>query len=190
VLKNSNDLKSTTSGLMLGGSNVYSFVHHVHDLKTPVHKYFDIGIKPTNLPPELKDKAFIAYCGKNNVMTNCGGTWKNEMLTTKARSLGDYCIMIDNTPPTITPIRFNANMAGYSRMAFKIRDDIPTMEKGADLKYKATVDGQWILMEYDLKYDLLSYDFDERVAKGKHNFSLEVTDDRGNQTVFERSFTR
>jgi hypothetical protein len=75
-------------------------------------------------------------------------------------------------------------------MTFKIKDDIPTTGKAADLKYKATVDGQWILMEYDLKKDLINYRFDDRVSKGKHEFRLEVTDDRGNQTVYERSFTR
>ncbi len=171
-------------------SNVYSYVHHIHDLKTPVHKFLDISIKPENLPAEMRDKAFIAYCGKGNIMINCGGKWKDGMLTTKIRSLGDYCIMVDETPPTITPIRFSASMAGYSRMTFKIKDDIPTTGKASDLKYKATVDGQWILMEYDLKKDLINYRFDDRVSKGKHEFRLEVTDDRGNQTVYERSFTR
>jgi hypothetical protein len=115
-------------------SNVYSSIHQIHDMKTPVHRYFDISIKPTNLPPELKDKAYIAYCGENNQMANCGGKWKDGMLKTKTRSLGDYCIMVDKNPPKITPIRFNPNMAGYSRMTFKIKDDIPTMGKGADLK--------------------------------------------------------
>ena len=81
-------------------------------------------------------------------------------------------------------------MAGYSRMTFKIKDDIPTTGKGAGLKYKATVDGQWVLMIYDLKKDLITYWFDEHVAKGKHNFRLEVTDDRGNQAVYEKVFTR
>jgi len=171
-------------------SNVYSSVHHVHDMKTPVHKYFDIEIKPINLPPELKGKAYTAYCGGNNEMINCGGKWKNGMLKAKVRSLGDYCIMVDKTPPKITPIRFSANMVGYSRMTFKIKDDIPTMGKGAGLKYKATVDGQWVLMKYDLKKDLITYWFDDHVAKGKHNFRLEVTDDRGNQAVYERVFTR
>ncbi len=171
-------------------SNVYSSVHHVHDMKTPVHRYYDIGIKPSNLPPELKSKAFIAYCGKDNQMMNCGGKWKNGMLKTKARSLGDYCIMVDKTPPKITPVRFSSNMAGYSRMTFKIKDDIAVTDKGKDLKFKATVDGQWILMEYDLKKDLINYWFDDRIEKGKHEFRLEVTDDRGNQSVFERTFTR
>ena len=171
-------------------SSVYSLVHHVHDRKTPVHRYFDITIKPANLPDSLRNKAYIAYCGDNNQMINCGGKWKNGMLKTKARSLGDYCIMVDQNAPKITPIRFSSNMAGYSRMTFKIKDDIPTMGKGAGLKYRATIDGQWILMEYDLKKDLITYWFDDQVAKGKHDFRLVVTDDRGNSTVYERTFTR
>jgi len=170
--------------------NVYSSVHRVHDMKTPVHRYFDISIKPCDLPQDLKNKAFIAYRGKGNAISNCGGKWKGEMLSAKVRSLGNYCIMIDNTPPKITPIRFSSNMAGYSRMTFRIKDNIPTMGKGASLKYKATVDGKWILMEYDIKTNLITYWFDDRIAKGKHDFRLELTDDRGNQSVYERTFTR
>ena len=185
-----NNLYMNYSASKDASSKVYSSVHHVHNLKTPVHKYIDIAIKPTNLPPELKDKAFIAYRGKGNAMANCGGKWKDGMLSTDIRSLGDYCIMVDNIPPTITPIRFSANMAGYSRMTFRIRDNIKTTGKGNELKYKATVDDQWILVEFDSKTNLLNYRFDERISKGKHNFILEVTDDRGNQTVYERTFTR
>ena len=50
--------------------NVYSSVHHIHNFKTPVHKYFNIGLKPIGLPEELRDKAFIAYCQKNGRMEN------------------------------------------------------------------------------------------------------------------------
>ncbi len=171
-------------------NNVYSLVHHIHDLTTPVHKNFDVSIKPANLPEDFKSKAFVAYCGKNNVVSNCGGTWKNGMLTTKTRSLGDYCIMVDNTPPTITPQKFSTNMSGYNRMTFTIKDDIPTMGQAKNLRYKATIDGQWILMEYDLKNNLLVYRFDGSEAPGKHTFRLEVTDDRGNTAVFEKEFTR
>ena len=39
-------------------SNVYSSVHHLHDYKTPVHKYFDIAIKPLSLPPGIERQSF------------------------------------------------------------------------------------------------------------------------------------
>ncbi len=169
---------------------VFSPVYHLHNYKTPVHKYFDLAIQPDLIPVELRDKAFIAYCGKSQEMQNCGGKWENGKLVAKVRAFGDYCVMVDTKAPSITPVTFKSNLKGYSRMTFKIKDNFPTTGRAADLKYKATVDGQWILMEYDAKNDLLIHRFDGQIAAGKHDFRLEVSDDRGNTKVFERSFTR
>ncbi len=171
-------------------SNIYSAVHTIHHYKTPVHRYFEIGIRPTILPDELRPKAFIAYCGKGNRIVNYGGKWENGMLKTKARILGDYCIMVDQTPPVIQPVDFQENMQGYNRMTFKISDDIPAGGYARGLSYKATIDGRWILMEYDEKNDLITYRFEDDLKPGSHELSLVVTDSQSNRTVFSRSFTR
>lgn len=170
--------------------NVYSLVYHIHDYKTPVHRYYDLGISPTNIPDELRSKAFVAYCGKDQEMLNCGGQWQGDKLTAKVRSLGDYCIMVDQKAPTITPITFRSNMKGYSKMTFKIKDNFDTTGKAKGMSYKATVDGRWILMEYDSKNDLLIHRFDKTIGSGKHVLKLVVTDNRGNERVLERTFTR
>ena len=170
--------------------DVYSLVYHLHDFKTPVHKYYDLSIKPDQLPEGARDKAFIAYCGKDHEMLNCGGAWKNGMLYAKVRSLGDYCVMIDRKPPKITPVSFRSNMKGFSKLSFKITDNFQVTGKGKDLRYEATVDDRWILMEYDAKNDLIFHRFDGTITAGKHNLRLIVTDDRGNKTVFEKTFTR
>ena len=171
-------------------SNVYSAVQHVHDYETPVHKYYDLAIRPTNLPDHLRDKAFIAYCQPNEKVISCGGEWKDGRLQTKVRDLGDFYIMVDETPPTIKPDKFQTNMKGYSRMTFKIKDNFETARNIEYLDYRATVDGQWILMTYDAKNDLLTHRFDDKIKAGTHQFKLVVTDSRGNEKVFEREFKR
>jgi len=171
-------------------SGVYSSVHQVHNFKTPVHRYFDIAIQPFGLPENLRDKAFIAYCGKSKQPQNCGGTWKDGKLQAKVRDFGNYCIMVDLSAPTIKPKRFQSNMRGLSTMTFKVNENFNTARNVNAIKYKATVDGEWILMEYDSKNDLLIYRFDGSIAKGKHTLRLEVSDDRGNERVFEKTFTR
>ena len=171
-------------------SNIYSFVHHIHDFKTPIHKYFDISIEPQSIPVNLQDKAFIAYCGKNNSVTNCGGTWKEGKLKSKVRSFGDYCIMIDNVSPSIQPVAFKSNMRGYNKMTFKIKDNFGTAGNVSGLKFRAIIDGRWALMEYDSKKDLIIHRFDKDFATGTHQLRLTVEDNRGNETVFERSFLK
>lgn len=168
--------------------DVYSTVHHIHHAKVPIHKYFDLAIRPKQMPTENLDNYFIALCGKDNQVTNCGGEWKDGMLRNKVRDLGDYCIMADATPPKIEPKRFNSNMRGYRQMSFKITDNIPTARNVSGLQYTATINDQWILMEFDAKKDLLTHRFDDRTTRGEHRFQLIVTDACGNETVFERTF--
>ncbi len=105
----------------------YSHVHHIHNYRTPIHKYFDVGIRPTvSIPAELKPKVFVAYCQGGDVW-NCGGQWNEGLLRARVRALGDYCIMVDEKAPVVTPIAFANNMRGYNKMKFKVTDDVETM---------------------------------------------------------------
>ncbi|MCB0527781.1 MAG: M23 family metallopeptidase [Saprospiraceae bacterium] len=169
--------------------SAYSSTYHLHDSRTPVHRYFEIGIKPRNLPAELRNKAIIAKCqGKRP--DNCGGSWRGDFLVTKVRELGDYCVMIDNTPPTITPVVFSADMRKKNTMSFRIRDNLDVNGSADGLSYRGTVDGKWVLFEYDRKRDRITHTFDGRIGRGQHQLRLVVKDDRGNEAIFERSFTR
>ena len=168
----------------------YSHVHHLHNYRTPIHKYFDIGIRPTtSIPAELKPKVFVAYCQGGDVW-NCGGKWKDGLLRARVRALGDYCIMADEKAPVITPIAFGYNMRGYNKMKFKVTDNVATMGPVRAISYDAWVDGNWILMEYDKKDDMLIYEFDERVGEGDHILKLVVKDAVGNETVYQKDFIR
>lgn len=171
-------------------SNLYSPIHHVHDYKTPVHRYYRLWISPAGLPDHLKDKAFIAYCQPDDKIISCGGKWEDGRLTAKVRDLGDFSILVDQEPPTIKPVKFSSNMSGYNRMSFKVTDNFKTAPNVEMIHYNAYLDGEWILMEYDAKNDLLTHRFDKRLSKGEHQVRLVVTDDRGNESVFERNFKR
>lgn len=166
----------------------FSAVHHIHASTVPVHRYFDISIKADAIPAGLREKAFIAYCEKDNAYTNCGGKWQNGFLKSRARALGDYCIMVDDQAPTIQPIAFRADMRGYNKMTFKIRDNFNTAGNVRGLSYRATIDGQWVLMEYDAKNDLLIHRFDGKFGSGEHRLLLEVWDSLNNRKTLERKF--
>lgn len=168
---------------------VYSAVHHVHDYKTPVHQYYDIAIRPLALPEEKRDQAFIAYCDQRNRVYNCGGVWKDGMLHAQVRDLGDFSIMVDERPPSIKPVRFQSNMRGQSRMVFEVRDNYRTARNVDGLRYRARLNGEWILMEYDKKNHRLTHYFDGRFDPGQYELVLEVWDVVGNRSVWQRSFS-
>jgi hypothetical protein len=170
-------------------NGVYSSMHHLHDANTPVHKYFEISIRPRNLPPELRAKAVIANCNEGRP-DNCGGAWRGDYVVTKVRQFGDYCVMVDKDPPTISPVVFDSDMRKKSTMAFRIRDNFAVSGDADHLTYRGTVDGQWILFEYDRKRDRLTHTFDGRINQGRHLLRLSVKDDRGNEAVFEKEFVR
>ena len=168
---------------------IYSAIHHVHDYKTPVHKYIDIAIQPGTIPDYLRPKAFIAYIDQDGDIVNYGGVWEDGMLKAKVRDLGDFCIMVDEERPKIIPGYFKSNLKGASRMTFKMMDNYGTSGNTRRVQYRATVDGQWILMEYDAKNDLLFHRFDGRIPPGNHQLRIEVWDSRNNVAVLERAFS-
>lgn len=169
--------------------DIYSPIHHVHKNSIPVHKYFSIKLKGS-VPDSLKKKAFIAYCSSSGGITSYGGTWQGDWLTSRSQSLGDYCIMVDNTPPVISPVRYQLDMTNWEKMTFKIQDDFPTGKGQSGLKYRGRIDGQWRLFEFDAKNDLLIHRFDERTGSGSHQLEISVTDNRKNTKTFTSTFKK
>lgn len=171
------------------GARTFSNMHHVQNKLTPVQRYYEIDIKPFDLPAQLKNKAVIAKCGDGKP-DNCGASWKGEFLMTKVREFGDYCVMIDTTPPTVMPIVFNKDMRKNATMAFRISDNMAINGLADGLYFRGTIDGKWVLFEYDKKRARITYNFDEHVGRGEHKVRIIVRDDRENEGSFERSFLR
>ena len=118
------------------------------------------------------------------------GQWKDGKIQTRVGSFGDYAVMIDTVPPTIKPEDFQYNLQARKSINFKAADDIGRSGTARGLRYKATIDGKWVLLSYDLKYDRFTHRFDDNLAPGEHTFRLEITDDRDNVAVFEKPFIR
>ena len=168
--------------------NLFSAIHSIHEPLTPIFGTYTLAIRPTLIPEHLRDKAFIARCSEDNRISNCGGTWEGDLLEARVGSFGDYAVMIDTVPPTISPENFRADLQGRKSANFKATDDIGYSGQARGLRYRATIDDQWILMTYDLKYDRFTCHFPDDLATGEHTLRLEITDDRGNMGVFEEGF--
>lgn len=167
----------------------YSAVHQIHDEYVPVHQPFIIKIRPNRpIPDSLKSKATIARCSGLYQASGVTSNWdaEGQFLEGKTRSFGDYCIMLDTLAPTIKPSRFKENMSSYDEMTFKVSDDLSGIAS-----YEAYVDGEWILLAYDLKTRRLIYDFENgKIARGSHHLKLIVKDEKENVAVFEQDFVR
>lgn len=170
-------------------SDIYSLMHLLQDERTPVHSYFNIKLLPNRLPDRLRSKAVVANCNEGRP-DNCGGSWQGDWLCARTRSFGNYCIMADTVPPRISPVGFSADMRRKSAISFRIFDNFAVAGEAENLQFKGTIDGKWVLFEYDKKSNRLTYTFDEHVGKGSHVVRLAVSDDRGNENVYEGKFLR
>jgi hypothetical protein len=109
-------------------------------------------------------------------------------LTARAKYLGHYTLGIDDENPKIKTINFKNGswISNYRYLKIKISDQISGIKN-----YRATINGQWILMEYDTKTQTLTHDFNDKIITDtKNNLKIIVTDNVGNSTTFETTFYR
>ena len=146
--------------------------------------YFSISIRAVGLPDELKDKALIAYKNSGGGISVRGSKWNGDMLSAQTREFGSYFIVVDTTPPKITPINIlkGKNMHALKTITVAIRDNLSGI---AD--YHGYLDGKWQLMEMD-KSSVLRMALPSGLAAGEHTFKLIVTDDRNNKSEYSVNF--
>ncbi|GMT45379.1 MAG: peptidase M23 [bacterium] len=158
-------------------------VFAVHNRFVAAQKYFSLRITADSLAPSLKKKTYIAYAPDTKADYSwVGGTWNGNIIGVETRNLGDYTLMADTIPPFIKPVNFGngAKVTGKHSLRVIIED------KQSGIKdYRPTLNGRWILMEYDVKTNTLTYHFDSMLKKGKNEFRLIVHDNVGNESVFK-----
>ncbi|MBP6173036.1 MAG: M23 family metallopeptidase [Saprospiraceae bacterium] len=157
----------------------------------PVHKIFDIKMRPNRtIPDHLKPKCFIAAKRGNQIINTGRSKWEDDQLISSYRQLTYFSIMVDTIPPSIIPITFRTDMTNKRSMSFKLSDNLTTPAKVENLKYNAYVDGQWVLMEYDKKSQSIRHEFESWLGKGKHELLISAVDERGNSRNYHASFIR
>ncbi len=166
----------------------FSKVYHVHDKYTPLQKAFTLRIKPKNIDDDLHSKLLIAGLDKRNKAFARGGEFKNGYVEIKNREFGIYFVSLDTISPTIHPVNFkngSYDLSSRKYLRFTVKDDFSGISK-----YRGTIDGKWVLFEYDPKYSRLQYTLDgERIGKGKdHELELKVTDQKNNEKIFRMKF--
>jgi hypothetical protein len=170
-----------------GNTGMYPDIYQIHNKYTPLHKAYDLLIKPNKVPPGKATKLLIVQMGDNFKKIPVSSTWDNGYIVAKPSSFGSFYVGIDTIPPIINLIGFNsgANLAVRTELKIKISDDFSGIKA-----YEPVIDGKWALFEFDQKNNLLIYRFDpKRIQKGsKHNLSLRVTDNRENVSTLTCEF--
>ena len=166
----------------------YSAVHRVHNKYTALQSFCTLAIKPKMVSEKLKDKLLIARSGnKAGEYVSVGGEWDDDFIKAQIRDFGDYVVIADTIAPKITPVNISPGkaIAAQKTIQVKISDNLSGIKS-----YKASMNGHWILMEYDPKNSLLTYKIDEWTKPGKNQFRLVVTDSRNNEKLYQTSLIK
>ena len=172
----------------------YSDVLKLHKSSIPLHKPANIALKIrdfSSLDSSEYKQLYIGKCDSKGRKTRIGtGTIDEGFLTTQTWGFGNYAVFMDKVKPSIRPIVFSYNARRLRRFRFVIKDDVRSARSAGPLRYRAEVDGQWILMIYDQKYHTITHYFDGSIKPGKHKLRLVVEDQCGNQQIFEKEFIK
>jgi len=169
--------------------NVNSDTLTLHKAIIPAKKSFTIKYDISNYNSPDKEKLYIARLNDKSKLPAYASTKrKGDVLRTRTKNLGTYALAMDTIPPTIKPKNFNDGkwLSKYRFLTLNINDAITGIAN-----YRATVNGKWILMEYDYKKKTLTHDFNDGVViETKNNLKVIVTDNVGNSSTYQATFYR
>jgi hypothetical protein len=165
----------------------FSPVYHLQNDLVPLHSACTLNIEADGVPKTLLNKALIVKVEPDGHFSGRNSRLENNYITAQVREFGNYTIAVDTTLPVIRPLNVsqNKNVSRQQTLAFKISDDFSGIRY-----YRGTLNGEWILMDFDAKDNLLVYNFDERIKPGKNNFRLVVRDAVGNERIYHATLTR
>lgn len=159
----------------------FSQVYKLHQITTPLHKPATLSIKPEGYATLISNKLLIARVNNSGKLSAVGGKLKNGVVSVPIREFGRFAVVADTTAPTIKPLNFKTNYKidtlAYLRIA--VDDDLSGIAE-----ITPTLNGKWLLMEYDAKNNLLFCPL-KKFVKGENRLTITITDQKGNSNTRE-----
>jgi hypothetical protein len=177
-----------------------SKIYQVFNPTASLHKAADIAIKPFSGYLKYQSKLLLAYYFKDRKdFRSAGGNYDGGVVKGKASNFGHYFVTIDTIAPSIKQVFINTEeaLSDSLHFYFEIKDNFSGIGK-----YEGYLNGEWILLDFDAKSNMLTYHFDKiwynLVAQNKDSklkntaiikpeVLIRVTDKKGN--VAEKTFT-
>ncbi|MEM9000516.1 MAG: M23 family metallopeptidase [Bacteroidota bacterium] len=160
----------------------------IHDNTIAAHRNFTLSFDVTSYSDKEKKQLFIARLNSDLKPSYTKTYKRRETFTTRTRNLGTYTLAKDTVAPKIKARNFKEKqwLNNYKYLSLEITDDLSGINS-----YETTLNGSWILMEYEPKTKTLTYNFDDKIAeKTQCELKVTVTDNVGNTSTFESTFYR
>lgn len=137
----------------------------------PLNRSISITLRPELNYSTAKNVGVYRMVGRNYSYE--GGKWLNGSISFTTREFGHFTILTDTVPPSIRFIYAN-NQA----VRFKINDNLSGIDS-----FEATINGKWLLMNYDSKNDVIMSERKSKSELLKGELVITVTDNAGNKRV-------
>ncbi|EAQ41555.1 M23 family metallopeptidase [Polaribacter sp. MED152] len=161
-------------------------IAQVHNSTVPLDKNFTLTFDVSDYDEAEKQQLYIASLAYPKYPRYQYTRKKDSTFFTTSKTLGNYTLLIDNERPKISLLYFKDQqwISNSKTIQVKITD------VGSGIKnWRATIDGEWILMQYNHKKKILTYNFsDKKLVGSKHIFKLVVQDNVGNTNTLSTTF--
>jgi len=161
-------------------------IAEIHNTRIALDKNYTLTFDVSKYSEDEKNQLYIAGINNKKYPSYQNTRKKDDTFFTTTKTLGNYTLLSDKQKPTVLLSNFKNKqwITKYSEIIVKIED-----KKSGIKSYRATLDGEWILMEYNLKTKQLIYQFkDKKLVGSKHLLEIEVEDNVGNTNTLSATF--
>jgi len=167
---------------------LYSSTYQLHYSSVPIHFACPLKIKADNIPVHLQSKVMLAQVDPvSGKVYSATGKYIDGWVEGNIRVLGNYALAVDTVAPKIIPLSIanKTTLQESDKIRFTVTDNLSGIDS-----IRGMIDDKWVLFQYDLKNNLVSYAFDKgRMQFGKkHLLKLEITDFKGNKSTYNANF--
>ena len=158
----------------------------IHKPTIPLDKNFTLTFNVSKYSEAEKQQLYIANVEYPKYPYYKNTRKKDSTFYTTTKTLGKYALVSDKEQPKIKLLYIKDNQWISKFKSLKV--EISDIDSGIK-NYSATIDGKWILMEYNHKKRVLTYKFsDKKLVGSKHIFKIVVSDNVGNTKELSTSF--
>jgi hypothetical protein len=158
----------------------------IHTPTIPLDKKFTLTFNVSEYSEAEKQLLYIANIEYPKYPRYVSTRKKDSTFFITTKTLGNYTLLSDSKKPTIEFLYFKDQQWLTNSKTLKVR----IADMGSGIKdFRATIDGKWVLMQYNHKKRILTYNFsDKKLVGSKHIFKIVVSDNVGNTNALSATF--
>ena len=155
----------------------------------PLRKPFTIKYSLKNIDDSIKKYLYLGMKGPKNYHYFIPSEKFNDSIIGYGKKLGNFKILTDSIPPKINfyNLKNDQWISNRKKLIIKINDN----ESGIK-SFNGWINNKWILLEYESKKNMLTYDFGDKVNsnESKNELVVSVKDNCGNISMKKITFYR